>query len=140
MKNLPFSTHRTRLYKHYKKQQPCITHYFVFIALPSVSFVMTAAKSPHYSALSSLHSITTTFTFCTHPFTHALLHWQMPKFHLSFDASIYSCLPSIRTRLTSVCHIPPQHEYESASSISTLFQLQHFPLCFLSSSHPAHVT
>lgn len=59
-----------------KNKQPCITHYFVLIALPSISFVMTAARSPHYSLLSSLLSITSLFAFHTHPFTQALLRWQ----------------------------------------------------------------
>lgn len=66
---------------------------FVFIALCSVSFVMTAAKSPHYSALCSLLSITSQFPFCPHPFTHALLPWQNLKVHISRGTGIHFLFP-----------------------------------------------
>lgn len=80
-----------------KKKKSGITHYFVFLALPSLSFVMTAAKSPHHSNLFSLPRFIYFFAFCTHPFIHTLLHWQalknLPSTLARMLAVIFSTLP-----------------------------------------------
>lgn len=97
-----------------KKKKSRITHYFVFLALPSISFVMTAAKSPHYSNFSSLPSFTYFFAFCTHPFIHTLLHWQALK-----------NLPSTLARMLAVFSILPQNQADADLSLPV-------PACILS--------
>lgn len=74
---------------------------FVFIALPSISFVMTAAKSPYYSALSSLLSITFLFAFCPHRFNTCpatLAKYKDPQ-QLWYQ-HLFSC--SLKIRLTAL--------------------------------------
>lgn len=96
MKHTKFyhSIHIELCYTDSTKSSPVSPINFVFIASPSVSFVMTAAKLPHYSVLSSLLSITSLFAFCPHPFTYALPHWQNLKIRISCGTSIYIFIPS----------------------------------------------
>lgn len=87
---------------------------------------MTAAKSPHYSGLSSLPSFTSFFALCTHPFTCALLQWLTPTISWGISTCLFQppSQSDSHQPVTSSTSLRPQWHFCSSHCLLLHHQVQ----------------